>query len=153
MAQYDPNQYQYTAVPPHSQPYSYATYPPPPTYPDQPNLDSSELLHAQDRASRKRIVGVTCLLSTLIIVALIGLNAFFLSYICIMHQCKMLHLSIVSTAPLGHVLGISQVTSHVAPLSVPIVMGLFSYLLAAKWLSSSLEDGLNRPSPMQYVSG
>ncbi|PPQ66040.1 hypothetical protein CVT26_010796 [Gymnopilus dilepis] len=153
MATYDgSNQFQYTAFPSQFQGYAYPTYPPPstsPTPPTQPNFYSTELMAAQDRASRRRIVGVTCLLSTLIIVALIALDAVFLSYICVMHQCKMVRLSLVSTAPLGHVLGISQVTSHVAPISVPIVMGLFSYLLAAKWLSSSQTEGQNRPSPMQ----
>ncbi|KIM38940.1 hypothetical protein M413DRAFT_29853 [Hebeloma cylindrosporum] len=109
----------------------------------------STLLDAQQRASRKRAVRNTCLIATGILITLIGMMFAFLSFICIFHQCNVSKLSIVSTAPLGRVLTISQVTSHIAPLSVPIIMGLFSYLLSVRWLRSSVDGGPNRPSPRQ----
>lgn len=112
---------------------------------------SSKLLAAQDRASRKRVAGKTCLIATAIIILLIGMTCVLLSYLCIAYKCSVSNLSLISTAPLGKVLTISQVTSHLAPVSVPIVMGLSSSLLGAKWLKSSTDSSssLNRPSPMQ----
>ena len=121
------------------------------TFTQKSDGPSSTLVTAQESASRKRVVRNTCLITTGILISLVGMMFAFLSFICIFHQCHISKDSIVSTAPLGRVLTISQVTSHVAPLSVPIIMGLFSYLLSVQWLKSSADGGPNRPSPMQYV--
>lgn len=112
---------------------------------------SSKLLAAQNHASRKRVAGKTCLIATAIIILLIGMTCVLLSYLCLAYKCNVSNLSLISTAPLGKVLTISQVTSHLAPVSVPIVMGLSSSLVGAKWLKSSADSSssLNRPSPMQ----
>lgn len=106
---------------------------------------------AQEHASRKSIVGRTAVIGVAVIVLLIGMTALLLTYTCVLNTCSVSNLEIVSTAPLGRVLTISQVASHVAPFSVPIVMGLCSNLLGAMWLRSSRKNTLNRPSPMQYV--
>ena len=112
---------------------------------------SSKLFAAQNRASQKRVAGKTCLITTAIIILLIGMTCVLLSYLCLAHKCNVTNLSLISTAPLGKVLTISQVTSHLAPVSVPIVMGLSSSLAGVKWLKSSTDSNssLNRPSPMQ----
>lgn len=109
----------------------------------------SKLLAAQERAAKKRVVKRTTVIAAGIVVCTVGMIFAFLSYICLFHDCQVSRTAIISTAPLGPVLTISQVTSHVAPLSVPLVMGLLSYLLSAQWLKSSVNGGPNRPSPMQ----
>ncbi|KDR66408.1 hypothetical protein GALMADRAFT_147995 [Galerina marginata CBS 339.88] len=110
---------------------------------------SPALLAAEQHAGRKRVVRTTCLITSLIFICLIAMNIVLLSFICVFHQCQISRRSIISTAPLGLVLTISQITSHIGPVAVPIIMGLFSYLVAARWLRSSLDGGPNRPSPMQ----
>jgi len=162
MAAYTHNQ-SYASFQPPNVPYA---YPPQPTgvymYPTEyapshptpvkePLLGSvsSELQVAQERASRKRVVGRTLLIGAVIVFALLGMTAVLLTYICVAHQCIISSQAVTTTAPLGKVLTISQITSHTAPLSVPIVMGLCSYLLAATWLRSSTGGNQNRPSPMQ----
>jgi hypothetical protein len=147
-------QYQYASIPPPEQQYSQPYQPNHgPSFTQSQKQDglSSTLVAAQHRASRKRVLLNTCLIATAILIALVGMIFVFLSFICVFHQCQFSRLSVVSTAPLGRVLTISQVTSHVAPLAVPIIMGLFSYLLSAQWLKSSADAGPNRPSPMQCV--
>ena len=142
------SQYQYAAIPrPQQQHFDNGST----TSTQKSGGLSSTLVAAQEGASRKWVVRNTCLIATGILISLIGMIVAFLSFICIFHQCQVSKLTIVSTAPLGRVLTISQVTSHVAPLSVPIIMGLFSYLLSVRWLKSSADGGPNRPSPMQYV--
>jgi hypothetical protein len=115
------------------------------------DLAAKDLVNAKNCASQKRVVQNTCLIAMGISITLVGMMVAFFSFICVFHQCKFSELSIVSTAPLGRVLTISQVTSHIATLSVPIIMGPFSYLLSVQWLKSSADGGPNRPSPMQYV--
>jgi hypothetical protein len=112
----------------------------------------SSLHKAQERATRKRVLLRTILIGFTILLLLVGMTALLLSYVCVLNKCTISNRTIVSTAPLGRVLTVSQVTSHMAPLSVPIVMGLFSHLLAAKWLHSSGLRTTNRPTPMQYAS-
>lgn len=140
-------EHQYAAVPPTEQQYSYTGS----TVTQKPDGPSSTLVAAQERASRERVVRRTCLIATGILVCLVGMIFAFLSFICVFHQCQISNHSVISTAPLGQVLTISQVTSHVAPLSLPIIMGLFSYLLSARWLRSSTNGGPDQPSPTQYV--
>ncbi|PPQ97614.1 hypothetical protein CVT26_002372 [Gymnopilus dilepis] len=144
---YDHGQYQYAALSPpeqqHSLPYIDSTYT------QQQDGRPSSLVAAQERASQKRVARNTCLIAIGILLALFGLIFALLLFICVFHQCQASRLSIVSTAPLGRVLTISQVASHVAPVSVPIIMGLFAYFLSAKWVVSSVNGGPNRPSPMQ----
>lgn len=120
-----------------------------PSYPSKADDLVSVLLDAQERASRKRVVWSTCLITILTLIGVMGMNAFFLSYICMVNHCYRSGLTVVSTAPLGKVLTISQITTHIVPVSVSIIMGLYSYLLAAKWLKSSHDGGPDRPSPMQ----
>jgi hypothetical protein len=120
------------------------------TFISNSDLDAANL-KKKKLASQERVVGNTCLIAMGILISLVGMMFAFLSFICIFHRCQVSKLSIVSTAPLGSVLTISQVTSHIAPLCVPITMRLFSYLLSDQWLKSSLNEGPNRPSPMQYV--
>lgn len=144
---YGQSQYQYAAVPLSQQQHFYNGS----TFTQKSGGPSSTLVTAQEGASQKWVVRNTCLVATGILISLVGMMFAFLSFVCIFHQCQVSKVSIVSTAPLGRVLTISQVTSHVAPLSVPIIMGLFSYLLSVQWLKSSADGGPNRPSPMQYV--
>ncbi|KDR73867.1 hypothetical protein GALMADRAFT_227626 [Galerina marginata CBS 339.88] len=144
---YTRGQYPYTAVPLPEPQHSFPSNDL--SFAEKPNGLSSTLLAAQERASQKRVILTTCLIATAILISIVGMILAFLSFICVFHQCQVSSLSIVSTAPLGLVLTISQVTSHVAPLSVPIIMGIFSYLLSARWLISSTDGGRNRPSPMQ----
>jgi len=114
------------------------------------NSDSFALHESQDRASRKGVLGRTVFMGATVIVLLIGLTTLFLTYTCVVYKCsRSSNREIVSTAPLGTILTISQVASHVAPLSIPIVMSLFSNLLGAMWLRSSSRRTSNRPSPMQ----
>ncbi|KDR68207.1 hypothetical protein GALMADRAFT_272694 [Galerina marginata CBS 339.88] len=120
-----------------------------PSFSQKPDRFSSTLLAAQERASRKRVARTTCLIATGILISTLGMVFAFLSFICVFHRCQASSRSVVTTAPLGPVLTISQVTSHVAPLSVPLIMGLLSYLLSAMWLRSSIDGGPNCPSPMQ----
>ncbi|KDR67245.1 hypothetical protein GALMADRAFT_283600 [Galerina marginata CBS 339.88] len=144
---YSQDQYQYAAVPRPEQQHSYSNNSS--TFTQKPEGPSQTLVAAQEHASRKRVVRSTCLIATAILICLIGMIFAFLSFICVFHQCQVSSSSIVSTAPLGRVLTISQITSHVAPLSLPIIMGLFSYLLSVKWLKSSVNGGPDRPSPTQ----
>ena len=116
-----------------------------PTY----NSVSFALREAQGRASRRGILGRTVLIGTAVIVLLVGMTAILLTYTCVMHECSSSNREILSTAPLGRVLTISQIASHMAPFSIPIVMGLCSNLLGAMWLRSSSRHTRNRPSPMQ----
>jgi len=146
---YSHGRYQYAATPMPTQQHCPPSNGPP--FTPIPDGLSSTLLAVQQRASRRRVVRTTCLIATCILITLIGMTFAFLSFLCIFHQCQVSNLSIISTAPLGRVLTISQVTSHVVPFSVPIIMGLFSYLLSARWLRSSVKGDVNRPTPMQYV--
>jgi hypothetical protein len=73
-------------------------------------------------------------------------------YICLAHKCVTASGGVlISTAPLGKVLTISQVASHIAPVTVPFVMGLSAYQVGAEWLQSSAKANPNRPSPLQCV--
>ena len=164
MTTYNLNGYNYSPQPRYSHPSDAPAFLPPQSVspldsgsPGSPFLKSeapntsSKLLAAQNRASRKRVARKTCLIATAIITLLIGMTFVLMAYLCLAHKCSVSNLSLISTAPLGKVLTISQVTSHLAPVSVPIVMGLSSSLVGAKWLRSSADpsSGLNRPSPMQ----
>jgi hypothetical protein len=73
------------------------------------------------------------------------------SYICLAHKCTSAGGQLISTAPLGKVLTISQVASHVGPFTVSFVMGLYAYQVGAEWLQSSAKVDRNRPSPLQCV--
>ena len=79
---------------------------------------SSKLLTAQNHVFGKRVAGKTCLIATAIIILLIGMTYVLLSYLCLAYQCNVSNLSLISTAPLGKVLTIAQVTSHLAPVSL-----------------------------------
>uniref|UniRef100_A0A8H7XTX3 Uncharacterized protein n=1 Tax=Psilocybe cubensis TaxID=181762 RepID=A0A8H7XTX3_PSICU len=154
-----PALYQHPEVEHTYEPYTYAY--PPNSKPPAPAPSSSKLHTAQARAARRSVVLPTCLTATLILASLLATTAALLTYLCAFNACRVVpaRRALVSTAPLGRVLTITQVTSHVAPVSVPVVMGLFSYLLAAGWLRSSavVKDGdasngngnVNRPTPMQ----
>ena len=115
---------------------------------DKPTYNSA-LREAQGRASRRGVFARTALIGTAVIVLLGGMAAILLTYICVMHECSSSNREILSTAPLGRVLTISQIASHIAPFSIPIVMGLCSNLLGAMWLRSSNRRTRDRPSPMQ----
>lgn len=116
---------------------------------DKPIYNTVALHAAQEGASRRGVLGRTVLIGLTIIVLLMGMTALLLAYTCVLNKCSSSNMEIVSTAPLGRVLTISQVASHVAPFTVPIVMSLFSNLLGAMWLRSSSSRTINRPSPMQ----
>ncbi|KAF8955571.1 hypothetical protein BDZ97DRAFT_1926616 [Flammula alnicola] len=120
-----------------------------PSYRNEDLNHPSDVIAAQERASRRSVAGVTCLVGTLVICILLGMIVLLLAYLCVAHKCYTSKLALISSAPLGKVLTISQVGSHVATASVPIVMGLFSYLLGAQWLQSSSTRSQNRPSPKQ----
>jgi hypothetical protein len=120
-------------------------------------MKDSENLHpspaqAQATAGNASILPRIMVVGALILVPLFGLSVTLISFLCVANTCiRSSGGTLISTAPLGKVLTISQVASHVAPLTVPIVMGLFAYWLGAQWLVASTEGGKNRPSPSQSV--
>jgi len=105
---------------------------------------------AQMEAHCKTVTGRAILFGGVIILTVVGMILVLLSYLCVTHQCSRgSGRTLTSTAPLGKVLTISQVTSHVIPFAIPLVMGLWSLHLGATWLMSSATHGVDRPSPMQ----
>ncbi|KAF8995980.1 hypothetical protein BDQ17DRAFT_1364875 [Cyathus striatus] len=119
---------------------------------EKPPKDEVSLNMSQTEAQKKGVVWRALLIGGIIFLVLVAMIAVLLSYLCVAHQCARSSVNsriLLSTAPLGKTLTISQVSSHVAPLAVPLVMGLFSYQLAAQWLKASIHSGQNRPSPMQ----
>jgi hypothetical protein len=108
------------------------------------------LAHAQERARAQGVLGRTCLIGALIIISLVGMMAVLVSFICGVHRCtRGSNRLLMSAAPLSTVLTISQVVSHVAPFTVPFVMGLFAFQIGAEWLRFSTNLDANRPSPLQ----
>ncbi|KAF8994379.1 hypothetical protein BDQ17DRAFT_1431041 [Cyathus striatus] len=85
-----------------------------------------------------------------IVIGVFGMVLAVISYTCVAHKCWIADRHLVSTASLGKVLTISQVASHVTPVTIPLLMGLTSYHIAEKWLKASITEGPNRPSPMQF---
>ncbi|KAF8996043.1 hypothetical protein BDQ17DRAFT_963865 [Cyathus striatus] len=82
-------------------------------------------------------------------IGVFGMGLAVILYLCVTHKCYVTNQHLISTAPLGKALTISQVASHIAPVTIPLLMSLTSYHLAAKWLKASAIEGPDRPSPMQ----
>ncbi|KIK03994.1 hypothetical protein K443DRAFT_676313 [Laccaria amethystina LaAM-08-1] len=118
---------------------------------DKASNTQNPVADAQMEARRKTVTGRAILFGGLVILTVVGMILVLLSYLCVAHQCSRgSSRTLISTAPLGKVLTISQVTSHVAPVAIPLVMGLWSLHLGATWLKSSAMRGVDRPSPMQF---
>ena len=115
------------------------------------NGHQPELSGAQEAARAQGVVGRTLLIGGCIILLLYGMLVAFITFLCIANTCTKSGRFMASTAPLGRVLTISQVTSHLVPVTVPFVMGFCAYQLGAQWLRSSRTFDVNRPSPLQCV--
>ncbi|KAJ6592371.1 hypothetical protein B0H19DRAFT_1245251 [Mycena capillaripes] len=57
--------------------------------------------------------------------------------------------AVYTTAPLGSTLTIAHTSSVVVSMSAPLAIGLGAYWLAGKWLISSRDEGMDRPTPYQ----
>ncbi|KAJ7260591.1 hypothetical protein C8J57DRAFT_1636603 [Mycena rebaudengoi] len=85
------------------------------------------------------------LLTGAVIVVGLGL----LIQLFVMHLYHTAGGAVYSTAPLGRTLTIAHVTFVVVAMSAPVTVGLGAYWLAGKWLASSRDEGLDRPTPYQ----
>lgn len=104
--------------------------------------------HSQRRATKRSLV-----IGSLVIILLLGMIMALLVYLCLGHKCnKGKGRVLISTAPIGVVLTISQIASSVVPLTVAPVMSMYAYKLGASWIQSSTNSGPNRPSPLQCVT-
>ena len=80
---------------------------------DKVNNTQNPVVDAQMEARRKTVTGRAILFGGLIILTVMGMILVLLSYLCVAHQCSRgSGRTLISTAPLGKVLTISQVTSH-----------------------------------------
>ncbi|KAJ7698324.1 hypothetical protein B0H17DRAFT_1050775 [Mycena rosella] len=57
--------------------------------------------------------------------------------------------AVYTTAPLGSTLAIAHISSALTTMSVPVTIGLGAYWLAGRWLASSYDEGVDRPTPYQ----
>ena len=80
---------------------------------DKASNTRNPVVDAQMEARRKTVTGRAILFGGLIILTVMGMILVLLSYLCVAHQCSRdSGRTLISTAPLGKVLTISQVTSH-----------------------------------------
>jgi hypothetical protein len=103
----------------------------------------------QRRARAEGVLVRALLVGGATVIALFGMMAALLCYVCVANECTVSGTVLTTTASLGKVLTISQLASHVAPVVVPLVMGLCAFQLGAQWLQSSQRFDGNRPSPLQ----
>ncbi|KAF9458683.1 hypothetical protein BDZ94DRAFT_1239783 [Collybia nuda] len=121
-----------------------------PMLPEQKHEDRASLVAAQRKANTALpVVGRALLIGLVVICLLLGMIIALIVYLCVGNTCTISRTMLISSAPLGRVLTVSQVASHVAPFTVPLVMVLYSYNLGARWLRASIDAGQDRPSPMQ----
>lgn len=109
----------------------------------QPPYDAQRRARAEGVSARALLVGGAT------VIALFGMMAALLCYVCVANECTVSGTVLTTTAALGKVLTISQLASHVAPVVVPLVMGLCAFQIGARWLQSSQRFDGNRPSPLQ----
>ena len=114
-----------------------------PDYRFQPANDAQRRAKAEGVLTRALLVGGAT------VIALFGMMAALLCYVCVANKCTVSGTVLTTTASLGKVLTISQLASHVAPVVVPLVMGLCAFQIGAQWLHSSQRLDGNRPSPLQ----
>ncbi|TFK38978.1 hypothetical protein BDQ12DRAFT_722828 [Crucibulum laeve] len=116
----------------------------------EPNIQHFSTGAAKSKAHSSSSVARVLCFGAGIVLLLVAMIIILLSYLCFAHECHMSgKTALISTAALGKTLTISQVASHVAPITVPLVMGLCSYHVGARWMDSSTTGGPNRPSPLQ----
>ncbi|KAF9001728.1 hypothetical protein BDQ17DRAFT_1358140 [Cyathus striatus] len=134
----------------HQNPADTPYQPPEAHHPTTINMEYPDLVEAQRKArSSGRTICRAFLVGGLIMIGVFGMGLAVISYLCLTHKCYVTNRHLISSASLGKVLTISQVASHIAPVTIPLLMGLASYHLAAKWLKASAIEGSDRPSPMQ----
>lgn len=110
--------------------------------------ESSTQANVSDRGVTLRIF----LMGGAILILLAGFIMAVVSYTCVAFQCSVSRHFIISSAPLGKVLTLSQVASHIAPVMLPVAMKVCSYELATGWMrSSERAQTKDLPSPLQYV--
>lgn len=104
---------------------------------------------AQEEARTKRPWLKILLFSLPIVIIITGLAVLLLAYIFIIHKWLRVGSTIQTSADLQNLLTISQVLSTFVSRSVPVVMSIHAYQLAARWLKTSSSGDQNRPSPSQ----
>ena len=90
------------------------------------------------------------LLSATVIVGVMALSTTLLLYIFVIHSSTLNGISTTSTASLPYITGLSQALSTLVSRSVPLVISVWSYFVAAEWLILSKEaHSSDRPTPLQ----
>jgi hypothetical protein len=90
------------------------------------------------------------LLSASVIVGVMALSMTLLIYIFVLHSSTLKGTSTTSTASLPYITGLSQALSTLVSRSVPLVISVWSYSVAAEWLILSKEaHSSDRPTPLQ----
>ncbi|KAJ7458553.1 hypothetical protein FB451DRAFT_581084 [Mycena latifolia] len=89
------------------------------------------------------LMGISIVLAVLLVVLGLIVQVF------VVHLYHITAGAIYTTAPLGTTLAIAHISSVVIAISVPLAIGLGGYWLAGRWLASSYDDGVNRPTPYQ----
>lgn len=109
------------------------------------------ILHAKKEGPS----GAILLVSSAVVLGVVTLSILLLVYIFVInnaHRDRMAVAAITSTANLQYVITISGLLSTVVSRTVPAVVTVYAYHVAAVWLKSSQIPGSrNRPSPLQYV--
>ncbi|KAF9001721.1 hypothetical protein BDQ17DRAFT_1490130 [Cyathus striatus] len=104
--------------------------------------ESAAILKAKRKAgTSSQTLCYAFLVGGSIVIGVFGMVLAVISYLCVAHKCWIADRHLVLT--------ISQVASHIAPVTIPLLMGLTSYNLAERWLKASVTEGPDRPSPMQ----
>lgn len=87
--------------------------------------------------------------SSAILLAVLIVSLILIAEVFVVHVYSVTSGSIHSTAPLGITLAIAHASSVVVAVTVPYTVGLCAYVLAGRWLASSRDGGINRPTPYQ----
>lgn len=117
----------------------------------QPLPDDGDLLRAILHAEEHRCTHTIILIATAVVLVIAGLSAFLLLYILANHNLHRLgDQAITTTADLQYIFTISNALCTFISLTVPLVISIHGYSVAAEWLDASLVAGSNnRPSPLQ----
>lgn len=117
--------------------------------------DGVRLQQAMEDAQHEGCATTIILVSLAVVLGVVSLSAMLLIYVFVVHQAYIDSTSkaaIISTAKLQYIITISGLLSSVISRTVPVVVTVYAYHVAAAWLrTSQLSRGQDRPSPMQSV--
>lgn len=155
MAYYDPYDQQFQSGLAY-QPVSLLSPPPPtrtlPVTPSKEDSNDSLLAaeQAKQQAQSKRPTLKILIVSIIVFILTAGPAILLLVYIFVIHDATRSGLSVQTTADLQNLLTISQVLTTVVSRTVPVVVSLYGYALAAQWIKVSRQVGAEeeRPSPL-----